>query len=119
MTDTLVLDVAKLVFDDLGSGLTECIYQNALAGALRSHGCRVESEVILPIRFADHIVGYMRQDLIVDGTICVELKAKSGFTSGDHSQAQAYLRHNTDLSSTILINFGSSLQHCVYDIGKT
>lgn len=118
MTDSLVLEIAVLVFEELGSGLTEYIYQNALACALRARGCRVESEVVLPIRFADQIVGYMRQDLVVDGSICVELKAKNGFTSGDHSQAKAYLRHNTDLSSTILINFGASLQHCVYDVEK-
>ena len=102
-------ECAESVLEDLGPGLSECIYQRALCEELRTRGAQVESEVILPIRYGMHFCGFIRADVIVDSHLCLELKAKAGLTSADQVQAGTYLRHCETLETCVLMNFGSEL----------
>ena len=101
-----VLDVCSEVYTILGPGLAECVYQRSLCIALAARGFTVESEVIIPIRFESQYVGSIRADLIVDGTICVELKAKAGLGYVDRMQSMTYLTHLDCIQETLLVNFG-------------
>lgn len=103
------------VHAELGPGLTECLYQNALAHALRELGCKVECEVVLPIKYREHIVGYLRQDIIVEDTLCLELKAKAALSTNDAAQALSYLKHNPQLESCMLINFGREVTFSAHE----
>ena len=60
-----VKECAKEVYQELGSGWPECVYQNAMEVALREKGITYESQRILPISFKGHIVGESKPDLVI------------------------------------------------------
>ena len=60
-----VKECAKEVYQELGSGWPEYVYQNAMEVALREKGIPYESQRILPISFKGHIVGESKPDLVV------------------------------------------------------
>jgi len=60
-----VKECAKEVYQELGSGWPESVYQNAMEVALREKGITYESQRILPISFKGHIVGESKPDLII------------------------------------------------------
>ena len=99
--------LAQEVFDQLGPGLSECIYQRALSLNLRLNGYVAENEVIINILFNNENVGFIRADVIVDKELCLELKAKASLSAADRAQTAAYLKHNDQLKHAILINFPS------------
>lgn len=60
-----VKNCAKDVYDELGPGWSESVYQQALEVALRENGIDYEDQRILPISYHDHIVGEGIPDLVV------------------------------------------------------
>lgn len=85
----------KDVYEDLGSGMTECIYRKALSVALRRQGFGVEEEVCVPIYFdTHHAVGSLRADLVVGFNHVIELKVARSITDAHCAQARAYMRHS-------------------------
>ena len=111
-----IQSAAQDVFEHLGPGLSECIYQKALGENLRLLGYTVESEVIMNVLFHDQVVGFICADIVLDKKICLELKAKVSLNLNDKTQAQSYLRHNSSLSHCILINFPSSEQSVQFEL---
>ena len=103
----LIPMLAQEVFENLGPGLSEVIYQKALSLNLRLNGYVAENEVIINISFNNENVGFIRADVIVDKEVCLELKAKASLSASDRAQAAAYLKHNDQLKHAILINFPS------------
>ena len=88
----IVADAAACVYDELGGGLSECIYQNALAIALRTRGCTVETEVVVPVFYQDAYVGFVRPDIVVNKQVVLELKAVVKISESHLSQTRGYLR---------------------------
>ena len=80
------------VYAHLGGGLSECVYQSALALALRQRGCLVETEMVLPIVYNTQYVGFVRPDLVIDKQFVVEVKAVLKITESHCVQTRAYLR---------------------------
>ena len=62
------------VYNELGGGFLESVYQEALRIALVQAGHRVEIEVQVPVLFRGQVVGNFRADLIVDD--CVLLNSR-------------------------------------------
>jgi len=56
---------AKEVYEELGSGWPESIYQNAMEIALREKGINYESQRIVPISFKGYTIGESKPDLVV------------------------------------------------------
>jgi len=56
---------AKDVYNELGEGWSECVYQEAMEVALRGKGISYETQRILPISFKGHVVGQGKPDLVV------------------------------------------------------
>ena len=88
----IVAEAANSVYEELGGGLSECIYRNALAIALRKLGCTVEAEVIVPIFYQAQYVGSLRPDIVVNKQVVLELKAVAKVTESHISQTRGYLR---------------------------
>ena len=63
------------VYNDLGYGFVESVYQEAMALTLASEGLHVERESSLEVHFRGKVIGVFRADLIVNGSVLVELKA--------------------------------------------
>jgi GxxExxY protein len=102
---------ATSVFSELGSGLSESVYQHAIAVALRGVGYNVEVEKILPVTFREHQVGFIRADLVVNGDFVVEVKTVNKLTEAHVAQLKAYLLRvpeHAEGPSGVLVNFALS-----------
>ena len=64
------------VYNELGPGLLESVYEAALIYELRNRGLQVDSQISVPIRYKGELlnVGY-RLDLLVENSVIVELKS--------------------------------------------
>jgi len=100
-----ILKVFYQVYNELGFGFLESVYENALAIALIEAGLKVRQQVSIPVYFRGHQVGDFRCDLLVEDKVILEIKAVK--TIGPEHQAQTlnYLRA-TDVEVALILNFG-------------
>ena len=104
-----IIGVFFEVYNELGGGFLESVYQAAFALALREAGLHVESQVGLPVYFRSHLVGEFRADLVVNQAVLLELKAIQVFDRTHEAQVLNYLRA-TPLEVGLLLNFGPKAQ---------
>ncbi len=97
------------VYNELGHGFLESVYENALAIALREAGLAVQHQASLSVRYRSHIVGDFKTDLLVEGRIIVELKAVAQLMPAHEAQLVNYLKAS-GLHVGLLLNFGSRPQ---------
>lgn len=102
-----IMGCAFEVYNDLGCGFLEPVYQEALELELTDRGITFERQKPIPIFYKGRqlIRGYIA-DLIVLGQIVVELKAAQNLTTRDEAQILHYLRA-TKLRVGLLVNFGA------------
>ena len=97
------------VYKQLGPGLPEYIYQEALAKILKSKGFVYHKEVKFhPLFMGEPLEAYLKMDLVVEspiGNIIVECKALTELGEREHYQTFGYLRA-TKWPVAILVNFG-------------
>jgi GxxExxY protein len=103
----LVIGCAFRVINTLGAGFLEQVYENALAHELRKSGLAVEQQHGITVTYDDVVVGEYAADLLVEGTIIVELKAIKGLDTVHTAQCLNYLKA-TGLHLCLLLNFGKS-----------
>ncbi|MGH9595555.1 MAG: GxxExxY protein [Edaphobacter sp.] len=97
------------VYNELGGGFLESVYQEALRIALVQAGLEVAIEVPIPVYFRGQIVGNFRADVVVNDCILLELKAISAFDAAHDGQILHYLRA-TAFEVGLLLNFGPKPQ---------
>jgi GxxExxY protein len=106
-----VIGCAMKVYNTLGPGFQEVIYQRCLALELRRAGLSFAREIEHEIYYDDIEVGTRRADFIVENVLTVELKAKFNLEAAFLIQAKNYTKVY-DFPRGLLFNFGaSSLQH--------
>jgi len=93
------------VYNAIGSGAPEHVYRRALGIALADAGLNADWEVPRAVRYRGKPVGRFRADLIVEGKIVLELKARHELTRGHQVQLLNLLRA-TKLEVGLLLNFG-------------
>ena len=101
----LVLQEFFHVYRELGHGLPEAIYQEAMTRALRCLDVRAEREVPLRVYFRGLAIGSFRADLIVEQVLLLELKAVERILEAHRAQLLTYLRVS-DIEVGLLLNFG-------------
>lgn len=98
------------VYKELGSGLPEYIYQEAIAKMLKAKGLTFHKEMKYhPMFMGEPLEAYLKMDLVVEsaaGNIIVECKALTQLTEKEHYQTFGYLRA-TKFPIAILVNFGT------------
>ena len=95
------------VYNKLGTGFVEPVYQEAMEIELRRRGIPFESQKHLSIHYKDVLlVKYYEADLVCYDQIIVELKTLSGLTNIEVAQLINYLKI-TRMRVGMLINFGS------------
>jgi GxxExxY protein len=104
MARALVHSSARQIWQTLGPGFSERVYHNAMEVCLRRACIPYETERIVPIMFMDHSLGNMRADLIVQGSLVVELKSVRSLKDEHRTQTSAYLRL-LGLTDAVLVNF--------------
>jgi len=95
------------VYNTLGPGLLENVYEAALAYELNKLGHQVQTQVALPVVYKDVKLelGY-RLDLFVDQKVIVEVKSVEELAKVHYKQLLTYLKL-TDCKLGILINFNT------------
>jgi len=94
------------VYNELGHGFLEAVYEEALALALTDEGVSFQRQVPVPVSFRGRVVGEYRADLLVEGRVLVELKAVTQMTESHYAQLLHYLKA-TPIEVGLLFNFGS------------
>lgn len=90
-----------------GKGHLEKVYENALAHRLRKQGLRIAQQH--PVRVFDEdgtVLGEYVTDLLVEGSLLIELKVVRALAPEHAAQLLAYLK-STRVEHGRLINFGS------------
>ena len=93
------------VYNELGYGFLESVYQKAMTIALKDAGLNVVTEVPISVWFRSQAVGEFRADLVANDLVLLELKSARTLEPVHESQTLNYLR-STDLEVALLLNFG-------------
>lgn len=100
-----ILKIFYEVYNELGYGFLERVYQNAMYHELKLKGFEVDAQRKLVVYYKDFIVGDYYADLIVNNTVILELKAKEVLTKDHNNQLINYLK-STEYEVGLLLNFG-------------
>lgn len=96
------------VYNTLGPGLLESVYEEALVFELQQRGLKVERQVEVPIRYkGQDLKTALRLDLLIENTIIVELKSVEEMKPVFAKQLLTYLRL-LDKRVGLLVNFSSN-----------
>ena len=76
-----MIGAAMRVHSHFGSGYLEEVYKNALMVELKSCGIKAESEVPIAVDYRGIRVGNYQADIIIDGSLILELKAVSALAA--------------------------------------
>ena len=98
------------VYNELGHGFLERIYQTAMVMALTESGLSVAEKAPLAVSFRGVCIGEFEPDLIVNGVVLAEIKAASALHPWHDAQVLNYLRASS-LEVGLLLNFGPKPEH--------
>lgn len=100
-----VIQAGIMVHAALGPGLLESAYQACLVHEIRERGLHVDTQVPLVVRYKQITLNdAYRMDLVVEGTLIVELKAVKQLHPIHEAQLLSYLKLS-GLAIGLLINF--------------
>lgn len=100
-----IIGCAYQVANALGPGFLEKVYENALAHELRKAGLSVMQQQGIEVHYDGILVGDFIPDLIVEGTVIIELKASHEHSDFYTAQCLNYIKA-TRKPVCLLINFG-------------
>lgn len=100
-----VIGAAYDVFNELGFGFLEAVYEKSLLIALRERGLDAQNQVPIAVRFRNQVVGEYVTDLLVGQSVLVELKAVRSQAEAHEVQLVNYLVA-TGIPVGLLLNFG-------------
>jgi GxxExxY protein len=106
---SIVVDTAFKLHRDLGPGLLESVYEVLLTKLLKDRGLAVVRQTVVPIKFAGLVIDEgFRADIVVEGSLVLELKSVEKIAPVHGKQLLTYLRL-LNLPLGLLINFGSGM----------
>jgi len=100
-----IIESFYAVYNALGYGFLEKVYENAMAHELRKRGFTVQHQMPIQVYYDGLMVGEYFADLVVDGKVIVELKAADGLRPEFEAQLLNYLRA-TEIEVGLVLNFG-------------
>ena len=104
-----IVGVALKLHKNIGPGLLESAYENALAYDLREMGLEVKQQVPMPFIYKEMRmdVGY-RIDLLIENSLIIEVKSIEGLAPVHYAQLLTYLKLS-QIKLGLLINFNCKL----------
>lgn len=95
------------VYKELGPGLLESVYEEALCFELEQRGLKVERQVQVPIMYKGNVLKTeLRLDVLVENKVIVELKSVEEMKKVFAKQLLTYLRL-MDKKIGLLVNFNT------------
>jgi GxxExxY protein len=104
-----IIKEAYFVFNALGYGFLEKVYENALFKRLNNIGLKTQQQLPINVYFENELVGEYYADLIVEEKVIIELKAIQELNKIHETQLVNYLKA-TKIEVGLLINFGPKLE---------
>ena len=106
-----ILKLFYEVYNELGHGFLEKVYQNSMYTELKINGFDVESQKQIKVYYKNVEVGEYYADLIVNDKVILELKATESITEAHEFQLLNYLK-STNIEVGLLLNFGKKPEFC-------
>ena len=97
------------VYNELGFGFLENVYQNALFYELQDKGFNVVPQKQMNVYYKRRRVGKYYSDILVNDVVILELKAASTLIEDNELQLMNYLKA-TNIEVGLLLNFGKKPQ---------
>ena len=104
-----IIGAAYEVYNHLGYGFLEKVYENALCREFERRGLAFQRQCMLQVGYKDEVVGEFVADLVVESKVIVEVKAVSNLGKCHEAQLINYLRA-TGIEVGLLINFGPKIE---------
>lgn len=101
----LILKAFYKVYNTLGYGFLEKVYENAMRVELIQIGIPVEQQKHIKVYYEEEQVGDYYADLLVKSLVIVELKAAESICEEHEAQLLNYLKA-TNIEVGLLLNFG-------------
>lgn len=105
----LVIKSFYAVYNRLGFGFLEKVYENAMLIELRKNGLFCEKQVPIKVYYDDNLVGEYFADILIESSVIVELKASEAIAEEHELQLINYLKA-TEIEVGLLLNFGKKPQ---------
>jgi GxxExxY protein len=94
------------VYNTLGYGFLEKVYENSLAIELRKQGYEIKQQFPIKVYYETIVVGEYFADLVVENKVILELKAAEAISETHKIQLLNYLK-STKIDVGYILNFGS------------
>ena len=104
-TTNQIIKAFYKVYTELGYGFLEKVYENALYLELISMGLSCEKQKPIKVHYLNQLVGEYYADIIISGSVVVELKAAEALCEEHEFQLINYLKA-TEVEVGLLLNFG-------------
>lgn len=99
---------AMEVYNHLGPGLLESVYEKAMMYELQLRGLRVTSQMLVEIKYKNTTLGSdLRLDILVEDKVIIELKSVETLMPVHFKQIRTYMKL-LDVPAGVLINFNVS-----------
>lgn len=109
ITDKIIKSYYK-VYNTLGFGFLEKVYEKALAIELKKNGLEVKCQYPITVMYDKTVVGEYFADLIVNNLVVIELKAVKQLAEEHECQLINYLKA-THIELGLLMNFGKEPEY--------
>jgi len=100
-----IIKIFYKVYNTLGYGFLEKIYEHAMMIEFRKANISAVSQDPIKVLYDDEIIGEYFADILVDGKVIVEIKATKNLIIDHEAQLLNYLKA-TDIEVGLLLNFG-------------
>ena len=100
-----IIGIFYNVYNELGYGFLERVYQNAMFIELKQNGFDIEVQKKIQVFYKEHEVGWYIADIVVNNCVILELKAQDALVKANESQLINYLKA-TECEVGLLLNFG-------------
>ncbi len=104
-----IINAFYKVYNTLGYGFLEKVYENAMSIELRKAGLQHIKQQPIKVYYDEENVGNYYADIIVEDKVIIELKAAEGLCNEHEAQLTNYLRA-TEIEVGLLLNFGKEPQ---------
>jgi len=101
-----IINIFYSVYNKLGYGFLEKIYENAMMIEFKREGILAISQSPIKVFYDGEVIGEYYADILVDNKVIVEIKASKRLVEENEAQLLNYLKA-TDIEVGLLLNFGT------------
>jgi GxxExxY protein len=100
-----IINTFYTVYNVLGYGFLEKVYENAMVLELKKRGLKVQQQVPIKVKYKETTVGEYFADILVEDKVILELKAAEAISEAHIAQTINYLKA-TRKEVGLVFNFG-------------